>query len=163
MTRSKRIASLLVIAGMFLTSGVASGQDTRGADTLPTIALPAELDRVLRDYERLWRARDAKGLASLFTTDGFVLSSGQPPVRGRAAVQARYTGQGGPLHLRAVAYATDDTLGYIVGTYGGTQSEMNEGKFILLLRRAPDRRWLIAADMDNSSRPPRPRPPANPE
>jgi ketosteroid isomerase-like protein len=148
---------------MFMASGTASGQATGGADTLPTVALPAELDRVLRDYERLWRARDAKGLANLFTTDGFVMSSGRQPVRGRAAVEARYKGQGGPLYLRAVAFATDDTLGYIVGTYGGTQSEMNEGKFILLLRRAPGGRWLIAADMDNSSRPPRPRPAVNPE
>ena len=141
----------------------ASGQTTAGADTLPTVALSADLDRVLRDYERHWRASDAKGLASLFTDDGFVLSSGRPPVRGREAIQARYTGQGGPLYLRAVAFATDDTIGYIVGTYGGTQTEINEGKFILLLRRARGGRWMIAADMDNTSRPPRPRPQATPE
>ena len=144
---------------MLAAPRAASGQDAGGADTVPTVALPAELDRVLRDYERLWRARDAKGLAALFTADGFVLSSGRPPVRGRAAVEASYMGQGGPLHLRAVAFATDDTVGYIVGTYGGTPSGMNEGKFVLLLRRQPRGRWLIAADMDNSSRPPPPRPP----
>lgn len=163
----KRVNALFIaavmIAATILPRSVA-GQAASGADTLPTVTLPAELDRVLRDYEKSWRARDPKGLASLFTRDGFVLPGGRPPVRGRDAVQAHYTGQGGPLHLRAIAFATDDTVGYIVGTYGGTQAAINEGKFILLLRRAPRGRWLIAADMDNPSTPPRPRqPPGNPE
>ena len=124
----------------------------QGSGPLPTVALPPELDRVLRDYERAWRARDAAGLAALFTDDGFVLSSGRPPVRGRSAVQERYTGSGGPLHLRAVSYAVDDTVGYIIGTYGGTAADLNEGKFVLALRRRPGGPWRIAADMDNTNR-----------
>lgn len=163
----KRVNAVLIAVVMLMAAILprpASGQPSSGADTLPTVTLPAELDRVLRDYEKSWRARDPKGLASLFTADGFVLSGGRPPVRGREAIETRYTGQGGPLHLRAIAFATDDTVGYIVGTYGGTQAEINEGKFILLLRRAPGGRWLIAADMDNPNAPPRPRQPSgNPE
>jgi uncharacterized protein (TIGR02246 family) len=116
---------------------------------LPSVTLPPALDRVLRDYEVAWRARDAAGLARLFTEDGFVLSGGRPPVRGRTAVEARYTGAGGPLHLRAVAFAADDTVGYIIGTYGATPESINDGKFTLTLRRAPAGRWLIASDMDN--------------
>ena len=42
-------------------------------------------------------------LAALFAEDGFVLSSGVPPVRGRAAIRRHYEGQGGPLSLRALA------------------------------------------------------------
>src|SRR5688500_1476418 len=60
------------------------------ADTLPFVTLPPSLDRVLRDYERGWRARDAAALAALFTDDGFVLSGGRPPARGRDAIRARY-------------------------------------------------------------------------
>lgn len=156
------IAVVALVATILPSS--AAGQAASGTDTMPTVTLPAELDRVLRDYEKSWRARDPKGLASLFTADGFILSGGRPPIRGREAVEARYTGQGGPLHLRAIAYATDDTVGYIVGTYGGTPSQINEGKFILLLRRAPRGQWLIAADMDNPNTPPRQRQPSsNPE
>ena len=163
----KRI-EIALIAVVALAAAIlprsAAGQAASGTDTMPTVTLPADLDRVLRDYEKSWRARDPKGLASLFTADGFILSGGRPPIRGREAVEARYTGQGGPLHLRAIAYATDDTVGYIVGTYGGTRAEINEGKFILLLRRAPRGQWLIAADMDNPNTPPRPRQPSsNPE
>lgn len=126
------------------------------AAALPSIALPPELDRVLRDYERAWRDADAPALAALFTEDGFVLQGGRPPVRGRAAIQAAYTGRsGGPLRLRAVAAATADTVGYIVGAYGYGAVPDAMGKFTLTLRRAPGGRWLIFSDMDNPSQPPR--------
>ncbi|HUF27870.1 MAG TPA: nuclear transport factor 2 family protein [Gemmatimonadaceae bacterium] len=142
---------LLTVAALSIPAG-AHGQRA-SADSLPTVALPPALDRVLRDYEAAWRARDPAGLSRLFTEDGFVLSGGQPPVRGRAAIEARYAGSGGPLHLRAIAYAIDDTVGYIIGTYGSTPETINNGKFTLTLRRAPGGRWLIASDMDNPNAP----------
>ena len=40
------------------------------------------------------------------TDDGMTLSNGKPPVRGRDAVRQGYEGSGGPLALRAIAYAT---------------------------------------------------------
>ena len=88
------------------------------SDSLPSVQLPAELDRVLRDYERLWKAGDAAALVMLFTEDGFVMQPGKPPVRGREAMKRVYTGQGGgALKLRALAYATADNVGYIIGAY----------------------------------------------
>ena len=72
---------------------------------LPSVALPAALDRVLRDYERAWIARDAKALAALFTPDGLLMRPGFAPVRGTAAIEVAYQGAGGPLALRAFAYA----------------------------------------------------------
>lgn len=123
---------------------------------LPSVALSPELDRVLRDYEAAWRRGDAAGLAALFTEDGFILQGGRPPVRGRAAIQAAYAGQGGgPLRLRALAAVTADTVGYIIGAYGYEDAPGDQGKFTLTLRRGPGRRWLIFSDMDNASRPPR--------
>ena len=121
---------------------------------LPSITLPAELDRVLRDYERAWRAGDENALAALFTEDGFV-PTGRGWVRGRDAIRATYESQSGPLQLRALAFAVHDTVGYIVGAYGygETAPVPDRGKFVLALRRA--RRggaWLIAADIDQSNR-----------
>jgi hypothetical protein len=114
-----------------------------------TIDLPPEFARVLRDYETAWRARDAQRLAALFHADGFVLSSGSPPARGRDAIARHYGNAGGNLYLHAVSYAAADTIGYIVGLYGSTPSDRG-GKFVLALRRANARQpWLIAADMDN--------------
>jgi ketosteroid isomerase-like protein len=154
------------IAGIALVVAALSGfaQTPPPADVAPqpSVVLPAELDRVLRDYETAWRARDAEALAKLFTEDGFVLSSGKPPVRGRAAIRAAYAKSGGPLALRAFAHSVDGSVGYIIGGYGGSKDEPDTGKFILALRKDAAGRWLIAADIDNSNSRPRPGAPAPP-
>ena len=129
---------------------------------LPSVELPPALDRVLRDYERAWQARDPAALAALFAQDGFVLANGEPPVRGRDAIHEAYKDGGGPLSLRALAYATEGAVGYIIGAYGPRAGEKDTGKFVLALRREKDGRWSIAADMDNASQhrpPPTPAPP----
>jgi ketosteroid isomerase-like protein len=119
---------------------------------LPTVSLPPELDRVLRDYERAWRAGDASALAALFAEDGFVLQGGRVPVRGRDAIRTAYTGQGGaPLRLRALSFAVADSVGYIIGGYGYGETPGDQGKFTLTLRRPRGGAWLIFSDMDNAS------------
>lgn len=145
--------ALLLLPTLFLTFHITAGgaaaqpADTTGA--LPSVTLPPELDRVLRDYEAAWRAHDAAGLAALFAPDGFVLRGGHPPVRGRESIEAAYATSGGPLHLRALAYDAADSVAYIVGGYRGASDGPDSGKFVLALQRAPDGRWTIAADMDN--------------
>ena len=152
-----RLAVLFLLAAVSTSS--ATTQATPGAPTapppLPSVTLPAELDRVLRDYETAWRAGDHVRLSELFTEDGFILPGGRPPIRGRAAIAAHYQGQSGPLHLRALAYATADSIGYIIGAYGygATTPVADNGKFTLTLRRHAGR-WLIASDMDNTNRRP---------
>jgi ketosteroid isomerase-like protein len=138
----------------------AAAAQAPSAAALPSVALPPELDRVLRDYERGWRAGDAAALAALFAEDGFVLQGGRAPVRGRHAIRAAYAGQaGGALRLRALAYAAADTVGYVVGAYGYGDGPGDVGKFTLTLRRARGGPWLIFSDMDNPSQPPRRPPP----
>ena len=127
----------------------------------PSVTLPPALERVLRDYERAWQAKDAKGLAELFAEDGFVLASGRPPARGREAIRAAYAGSGGALVLRALTYATEGNVGYIIGAFGRSQGGEDSGKFVLALKKVGER-WLITADIDNSSTPPRPRPQPTP-
>lgn len=118
----------------------------------PSVELPADLARVLNDYEAAWRASDAAALARLFVEDGFAMPPGRPPVRGRAEIERHYTGKGGqPLSLRALAYGTEGPLGYIIGAYSEKKGDPDIGKFTLILRKA-DGRWLIVSDMDNPSR-----------
>jgi uncharacterized protein (TIGR02246 family) len=119
---------------------------------LPSVTLPPELDRVLRDYERAWAGSDPAGLAALFTEDGFVpTSSGWR--RGRPAIQDAYANAGGDLRLRAHEFSVTGDTGFIIGAYGygETAATADRGKFILALRRV-DGRWLIAADLDNANR-----------
>ncbi len=121
---------------------------------LDSVTLPPPLARVLTDYEAAWQAKDPAALAALFAEDGFVLAGSKPPVRGRAQIGKHYVGQGGPLALRALAYATDGSTGYIIGGYGPAKGQPDTGKFTLTLRKGAGGRWLIVSDMDNgNSRP----------
>jgi ketosteroid isomerase-like protein len=152
-------AALLIAAVSLPAPSFARAQEAPPAP-LPSATLPPEVDRVLRDYERAWAAGDETAVAALFTEDGFVLQNGKPPVRGRAAIRQAYADFSGPLRLRAMAYATGDSVGYIVGAYAyGEGGEI--GKFTLALRRAPGGPWMIASDMDNMNQMPR-RPPPPP-
>ena len=125
-----------------------------GDGVLPSTSLPADLERVLRDYESAWRSGDASKVAALFSADGFVLQNGRAPVRGRAAIGKAYSGQaGGELRLRALGYAVADTVGYIIGAYGYGGTPGDIGKFTLTLRRPRAGRWEIFSDMDNGNQP----------
>lgn len=138
----------LALCGIVAITSAAVGQTP-----LPSITLPPELDRVLRDYEKSWRAGDENGLAALFTTDGFVPSN-TGFVRGRDAIVSQYKDQQGDLQLRALAYGVSDTVGYIVGAYGFGTDGIDRGKYVLALRRPGGRggRWSIAADIDQTNR-----------
>lgn len=127
----------------------------RRPDPLPSVRLPPELDRVLRDYERHWRAGTADSLVALFTADGFVARRGGW-IRGESGLRESLQGSSGELRLRAVAYATDGDVGYIIGNYGyGTEEAVpDRGMFILTLRRERHGPWRITADLDGAIRQP---------
>lgn len=139
------------LAGVAIIMVLASGGPHQASWPLPTVELPADLSRVLRDYEAAWKAGDGTRLADVFTKDGFILSNGRLPERGTAAIRASHTKPGGDLQLVAFAYATADTVGYIVGGYRYPNSVGPGGKFVLALRRDAERRWRIAADIENGS------------
>lgn len=139
-----------VVLALVLTASPVAAQEQAAAPE-PSIELPSDLARVLRDYEKMWGGRDAAGLARLFTDDGYVLPNGGGPVKGRSAIERHYTGSGGPLFLRAFAYATDGSVGYILGGYTGEQGAPDTGKFTLTLRKVGGR-WLVVSDMDSPNR-----------
>ncbi len=149
------LAAALVLAALHPVS------PSRGAGTAwaqqalpPSVELPAELQRVLSDYERAWAAGDANALAALFAADGFVLPNGSPPVAGRDAIRDYYAESGGSLALRAIDYSIDGDTGYILGGYASSPQQADPGKFTLTLRRDGGR-WLIVSDMDSGNAVPR--------
>ena len=150
--------ALLAISTMLWIPVFTVGQETpqpTSPPQQPSVKLAPELARVLTDYEVAWRAGDGAALSRLFDEDGFVLGNGGPPVRGRAAIRQYYKGPGGPLVLRAFAYATEGRVGYIIGGFSRQEGQPDVGKFTLTLRQGADGRWLIVSDMDNGNRPPR--------
>lgn len=136
-----------IVVAMVLLAPWAGAQTPQPAG----VTLPPPLARVLRDYETAWRGRDAKALTALFTIDGFVLSSGSPPVQGHERIEAHYRNAGGSLSLRAFAYAIHDSLGVILGGYSYEPGGDDAGKFTLTLRQSSTGKWLIFSDMDNSN------------
>ena len=144
----RRVLIALVLA---LVAATAGAQETPPSPE-PSVTLPPDLDRVLRDYEKAWTARDAKALAQIFAEDGWVLPNGGTPIKGRAAIESYYASHGGPLALRALAYRAEGKVGYIIGAYAGKAGAPDEGKFTLTLRKGPGGRWLIVSDMDNTNR-----------
>jgi uncharacterized protein (TIGR02246 family) len=154
MSRKTILCALIVLGAVVAPPVMSAQQPAAAVPRLPSVTLPAELDRVLRDYERLWKAGDGAGLARLFTEDGFIARPGGW-IRGRAEIQPAYQAMaGGDLRLRALAYATSDTVGYIVGAYGYGETAVNtdQGKFVLALRRQRGGPWMIATDLDSAIR-----------
>lgn len=123
----------------------------------PTISLPADVDRVLKDYARAWEANDPVALSQLFDAAGMALPSGQPPAVGVESIRKAYsTGAGSPLHLRPIAFGASGELAYVIGEWGTSPSKPDFGKFTLVLRRGADGGWRIVSDMDNANTPPQP-------
>lgn len=150
LARSLTALCTIPLAALLIAS--APGTAAAQAQTHESVDLPPEIERVLRDYEDGWNSQDAAALAELFSPDGFVMSPNQPPVRGREAIEERYTGSGGGgLILRALDYAVEGDVGFIIGGYRYTADGPDMGKFILALKRATDGTWQIAADMDNGN------------
>lgn len=138
---------------LFITVSLITTPATEPSDQ-PSVQLPPELERVLRDYEQAWSHGDAPALAKLFAEDGFVLSPGRPMMRGKAAIEEAYRDDhGAPLALRAVAFAAEGKVGYIIGAYADRAGDKDRGKFTLTLRRESSGRWLIVSDMDNGNQP----------
>lgn len=159
--RQPLFAALLLFGSALVAPVQAQNAAPAPADTPPlaSITLPPELDRVLRDYEKAWRSGDATAVAALFAEEGYLLQSGRNAIRGRAAIANMYKGQaGGPLRLRAFAYATSDTSGYILGAYGYGEGDNvpDMGKYTVTLRRSRGQPWQLFSDMDNGNQPRRP-------
>jgi len=144
-----RVLSLLVAAA-FVSIPLSAQTATTAADS-PSITLPPEIDRVLRDYEKGWTGKDPQGLSQLFTQDGFALMSGTTGARGRPAIAKIYASAGGEVRLRALAYSAEGNTGYIIGAYGYGAGSPDTGKFVLALQKVGGK-WLIAADIDNGNR-----------
>lgn len=121
-------------------------------DPQPSIDLPAELSRVLRDYEQYWSTGQEDELAALFVEEGLIARRGSW-IRGRDAIREAYGNASGSLRLRAIEYATDGDVGYIVGAYGygDGPSVEDSGLFVLALRRDSSGRWLIVSDLDRGA------------
>jgi uncharacterized protein (TIGR02246 family) len=157
-----KVLSLAVIAGALVSISLPSeGQtgkslseaDLRKIDDITQTAMNAAL------------ARDFATWAALFLDDAVVNPPNEPAVKGRAAIRA-WLEKFPPMtefKLNNEKVEGRDDLAYLLGTYtmtitppGAPGPVKDSGKFVTVLRRQPDGRWLCAVDMFSSDLPPPP-------
>jgi predicted TIM-barrel fold metal-dependent hydrolase len=125
---------------------------------LPPVELPPALDRVMKDFERHWHARDEAAFASLFTETG-IMQFGDAWRRGRAAIRvSQLDSKGADIRLWAQQFEMNDSLAYIIGSYGHrTVADLADlGRLHWTLRKERDGVWRIAASMMGNVNPPSP-------
>jgi ketosteroid isomerase-like protein len=152
-----KVLSLAVIAGALVSISLPSeGQtgkslseaDLRKIDDITQTAMNAAL------------ARDFATWAALFLDDAVVNPPNEPAVKGRAAIRA-WLEKFPPMtefKLNNEKVEGRDDLAYDYDDYtpGAPGPVKDSGKFVTVLRRQPDGRWLCAVDMFSSDLPPPP-------
>jgi uncharacterized protein (TIGR02246 family) len=125
-------------------------------------ASQAELGQMNRDFAAALNAKDAKAAAALYTEDAILIPPGEPLVRGREAIEEYWKGAIESGGVRDVSVETIDalssgSLGYETGSYELTangpdgEAVTDRGRYIEVLRREPDGRWLSTHGIWNAS------------
>lgn len=112
-------------------------------------------------------AKDFAAWAALFLDDSAVYPPNEPAVTGRAAIRA-WMEKLPPItefKLNNVKVEGREDLAYVLGTYTMTMAPpgapgpiKDSGKFVTVLRRQGDGRWLVVVDMFSSDLPAAPPP-----
>ena len=126
-----------------------------------------KIDDVTQTAVNAALARDFATWAALFLDDAVVNPPNEPAVKGRAAIRA-WLEKFPPItefKLKNEKVEGRDDLAYLLGTYtmtitpsGAPGPVKDSGKFVTVVRRQPDGRWLCAVDMFSSDLPTPPPP-----
>jgi uncharacterized protein (TIGR02246 family) len=159
--RLLEIVALATCASLVaLTSGAQSSKGLSQTD----------IRKINEDSETAMKAAVAKDFATwaaLFHDDAVVYPPNEPAVKGRGAIRA-WLEKLPPItefKLTNVKMDGRDDLAYVLGTYtmtiappGAPGPIKDSGKFVTVLRRHADGRWLAAVDMFSSDLPAAPPP-----
>lgn len=147
------IVALLALAGCIVPENPAQTEVS---------ATAAELGQMNRDFAAALNAKDAKTAAGLYTEDAVLIPPGEPLVRGRAAIEEYWRGaiEGGGVRdvsVETMNALSSGSLGYETGSFAltvnGPDGEplVERGRYVELLRRQPDGRWLSTHGIWNAS------------
>jgi uncharacterized protein (TIGR02246 family) len=161
-TRGLMVLSLAVIAGgigLVLIPLPAEGQTGKGLSEADI----RKIDAVTQTAVNAALARDFATWAALFLDDAVIYPPNEPAVKGRVAIRA-WLEKFPPItefKLNHEKVEGREDLAYVLGTYtmtttppGAPGPVKDSGKFVTVVRRQPDGRWLGAVDMFSSDLPP---------
>lgn len=143
--RRHRLA--VVVAALVATTAFVIGQ----GKTDPT------LNKLAAEWEAAFNAKDAAKLGSMYAEDAVLMPAGEPMIRGRANIQARFKKDmdaGATIQLKPFSSEIVGDMGYeagasVVKTKEGTMNE----KYLVVLRRSGTE-WKIIHDIYNSDKAP---------
>jgi len=125
----------------------------------------AGINKTRHGYVSAWKAANADQMATLYTTDAFVLYPNQAAVAGRSAILAYFKAFFGEFaqedfELTSAEIEIVGPWAFDRGTYrwkavprAGGDPITDYGKYLVILQRQADGSWKVARDMDNSDRP----------
>jgi predicted TIM-barrel fold metal-dependent hydrolase len=121
----------------------------------PKVELPAELDKLLRDKERLSKQRSVDAIRDLYTGDLVALDAGAPMwLQGDRAIH--YIAESTVMNtLLPTAFSVNGNEGYIAGTEvssDSTQTPLSD--FLYVIRKGADGKWRIAVESFTMTGPP---------
>jgi uncharacterized protein (TIGR02246 family) len=130
-------------------------------------AQAASDEQAIRETNTRWLdlivKKDAVGVAALYAENGAFMAPNAPIATGRAAIQAAWQGMmdmpGVALTFEPdeIVVSSSGDMAYDRGTYkftadGESGPMTDEGKYVVVWRKV-DGKWLVAADIFNSSAP----------
>jgi uncharacterized protein (TIGR02246 family) len=126
----------------------------------------AEIEAVLKSYERVLNASDVDGILKLYTEDGVFMAQHNPSAVGIKQVEAAYTAVFQAIDLNVEfdiveieviaddwAFARTNSSG--TTTINATGDKVNEGNQELFVLQEIDGNWKIARYLFSSNTPPR--------
>ncbi len=118
------------------------------------MAIRDELDAINAGFGEAFAMRDAERLATFYADDARLLFSGQPAIRGRAAVDAALHDMvaGGPASLR---FVSDEVIeeGSLVVDIGRIIGPGGTSKYVVVYQRQADGSLEIIVDAASSDGP----------
>jgi uncharacterized protein (TIGR02246 family) len=160
------VLSLAVIAGGIGLVLIPLPSEGQSAKSLSEADLK-KIDDVTQIAMKAALAKDFATWAALFLDDAVLNPPNEPAVKGRAAIRA-WLEKFPPItefKLNNEKVEGREDLAYVLGTYtmtitppGAPGPVKDSGKFVTVVRRQPDGRWLGAVDMFSSDLPPPPPP-----
>lgn len=155
--KMKRVALAVSLACLPLVA------QAQAAKTDPAIS------KLMKEFATAMSGKDAAKMAAFYTEDATFNPPNQPPVRGRAAIQAwmqkMYDEGSASLTLTPVESAVQGNVAYSYENYTftftpkGAPAMTEKGKSVVIFKQVGGK-WLVAHDIFNSNDPAPPPPPA---